>query len=148
MYRVLGVKVPDMKIYHELPVSLASDLNLKSTNGIFKVSVKIPADEHQDENLIRTTASESFAAHVLLGNIDVPKLDNFIVDSAKDAYLIDAGANYLYRAKGSNRDEPGKLAMEIESLRDARINPMGACMVWCVNRRTNCSPGSCYQCKE
>ena len=122
VYQALGVKVPKMRIYHELPLSLAATINLQSQRGMFQVSELIESHPDQSEKTIRATARQDFIAHVLLGNIDVAKGDNFIVDTNGKAIIIDAGANFMFRAKGETRKEDATLASEIDSLRDKHIN--------------------------
>jgi hypothetical protein len=121
-YRALGVNVPEMRVYRDLPAELAEELGLSSCEGRYQVSAKIAAHHSQSETLISAAARQDFAAHVLLGNIDVAKTDNFILDQQGKVYLIDAGANFLFRAKGCVRRENKAIASEIDSLRDAEIN--------------------------
>ena len=63
--------------------------------------------------------------HALLGNIDVAKEDNFIVEQSKKAYLIDAGANFLFRSLGELRKEDPHVISEMETLRDKSFNDHG-----------------------
>ena len=61
----------------------------------------------------------------MLGNIDVAKEDNFIVDDDNKAYLIDAGANFLFRSLGQPRKESANFVTEMETLRDETFNDHG-----------------------
>ena len=122
VYRALQVKVPKMRVYHTLPVSLASALSVEQQHGLFQVSELIHENQAANSAAISAAARKDFAAHVLLGNIDVAKADNFIEDNNHDVYLIDAGANFMFRAKGAVRNEDATLASEVDSLRDASIN--------------------------
>ena len=125
VYHALGVKVPAMRVYHTLPRELAAALGLPQHTGIFKLSAYLEPSTQQSEACIRATARQDFAAHVLLGNIDVAKTDNFIVDQQGSAHLIDAGANFLFRAQGAVRAEDASLASELDSLRNESINHRG-----------------------
>jgi 8-oxo-dGTP pyrophosphatase MutT (NUDIX family) len=128
VYDAMGVAVPKMRVYHTLPKDLAAELGLKSPYGIFKVCEYIGNDQENNaqEQLIKDTAARNFVAHVLIGNIDVTKPDNFIVSNEGVAYLIDAGANFIFRALGELREEQPEIASEIDSLRNKKINPSGA----------------------
>ena len=128
VYRALGVRVPQMRVYHSLPPQLATELQLQSPSGVFQVSEYLQQQSALSDHVVRATARQNFVAHALLGNIDVAKADNFIVSHDQDAYLIDAGANFLFRAKGSHRREHPALVSEIDSLRNALINPEGS--IW------------------
>lgn len=132
IYQIIGVKVPAMRIYHRIPKVLAKALKLNKQHGKFKVTEFIP----EAKNIIHSTrrtlvinaAQQHFIAHVFMGNIDIAKEDNFIVHDSKNIYMIDAGANFIYRSKGKKRKENPSLASEIDSLRNARFNETGA--VW------------------
>ena len=75
--------------------------------------------------MIKQAARDHFVAHTLLGNIDVAKENNFIVDADHKAYLIDAGANFLFRSLGQLRKESPSLVTEMETLRDISFNGRG-----------------------
>ena len=125
VYRALGVTVPEMRVYHSLPRKLSRELGMTRCDGMFQVSTEIKAQQEQSAKLISAAARQNFAAHVLLGNIDVAKPDNFIIDQQDKVWLIDAGANFMFRAKGAVRKEEKSLASEIDSLRDKQINKCG-----------------------
>ena len=122
VYRALGVNVPSMRVYQALPQSLADELKLKNRYGMFQVGEFVESCSNNSEHIIKSVARHNFVAHVLLGNIDVAKIDNFIVDADGVPYLIDAGANFLFRAKGEARKEDATLASEIDTLRNQEIN--------------------------
>ena len=122
VYQALGVKVPRRCVYRGLPTALVKDLNINAPAGMYQVSEFIRPHQQQSPQLIRNAVRKDFAAHVLLGNIDVAKEDNFIVDQHGNTVLIDAGANFLFRAKGETRKEHAALASEIDTLRDEKIN--------------------------
>ncbi len=128
IYRMLGVNVPDLQVYNTLPKGVAEELaKLTSQYGIFSVSEYIkPGDLENAEELIKKDAREHFIAHVLLGNIDIAKEDNFIVDQNGKVVLIDAGANFIYRARGKYRKEAHHALTELETLRDEDVNEEAA----------------------
>ena len=70
-----------------------------------------------------------------MGNIDVAKSDNFMVGTDGVAHLIDAGANFIFRAMGALREEQPELASEIDSLRNKQINPSAATWFAAMNDR-------------
>lgn len=139
LYSVLGVCVPEREAFNTLPIKLAKKLNLKNAYGMFQVSQYIvshkekklnlsailPIESLQARNSVSYLARKDFVAHALLGNIDVAKEDNFILGKNGRAYLIDAGANFIYRAKGENRRESPSLLSELDTLRDAAKNKTG-----------------------
>jgi len=116
IYRVLGVPGPQVEAYNTLPNAIAKKLKLKQAYGLFQVTEYLPTQKISKEQIKKETA-KYFVTHVLLGNIDVAKSDNFIGTA-----LIDAGANFMLRAKGQIRKEDPSLASEIDSLRNANIN--------------------------
>ena len=122
VYRALGVRVPNCSVYHLLPRTLADELQLATPAGMFQVSEFIESQQECSEKICRDTARQDFVAHVLLGNIDVAKDDNFIINHDGKAVLIDAGANFLFRSKGKPRKQDAVLASEIDSLRNSEIN--------------------------
>ena len=122
LYRTLGVPVPNSQIYNTIPDALAKNLNLKRAHGIFQVCEYISEpDSTITEEMRIEQARKHFVAHALLGNIDVAKHDNFIGET-----LIDAGANFLYRAKGEKRTEEASIVSEINSLVNPEVNPEAA----------------------
>jgi 8-oxo-dGTP pyrophosphatase MutT (NUDIX family) len=117
MYQAMGVPVPRFQVYNTLPVILAEKLHLPSAYGIFQISEYL-TDAALPKPLLIAETKKHFIAHVLLGNIDVVKEDNFVGKT-----LVDAGANFLFRALGSSREDYAGFAQEIESLRDGSVNP-------------------------
>src|SRR3990167_4098251 len=128
VYRAMGVAVPEMRVYNRMPKLLAKELKLHSPYGIFKVCKYLQETrlEHADKcKKVLKAAQNNFVAHVLLGNIDAAEQANFIVDDKGQVFLIDAGANFLFRALGEKRKEPPELASEIDTLRDSHFNWLG-----------------------
>lgn len=126
LYRALDVPIPSQAVYTRIPRSLAKKLRI-SPYGIFQVSeyiddVKNELTEPSHLNSIYVTARKHFIAHVLLGNIDVAKESNFILDANGEAHLTDAGANLIFRAHGQVRMEDPRLASELFSFRKVQIN--------------------------
>lgn len=130
VYQVLGVKVPAMRIYKYIAKDLAKALKLERQHGRFKVCEFISEASNigseERARLVRQDARKHYLAHVLMGNIDIAKEDNFIVDDQHNVYVIDAGANFQFRSKGKPRKEDPSFASEIDSLRDPSINRTGA----------------------
>lgn len=120
IYRVLSVPVPDMHVYHDLPSELTAKLSVQRKKGVFQLSEYIEDNDKNSKNLYVHAAYKHFIAHVLLGNIDVAKKNNFIKN-----VLIDAGANFMRRAKGEPRKENASVLSELASLRDLKHNPIG-----------------------
>lgn len=123
VYQALGVLVSEMQVYNTLPTALAEALNLPVRHGIFEVSHFITPNLINDKEKILATARQDFIAHVLLGNIDVPKEDNFILSENGQVYLIDAGANFLFRALGEPREEDPYWINELACLKNEELNP-------------------------
>ena len=122
-YRSLGVRVPNIKIYDAVSLKIAKSLDLAGMNGIFQVSEYIDPNRYANPSVIIEVAKKDFMVHVLLGNIDVAKEDNYVVSKETgDVYLVDAGANFVFRAKGEYRHEEKLLVSEISSLRDEMMN--------------------------
>ncbi len=122
LYRVFGVKVLVSEIYRTLPEELAKKLNLSTRHGMFQVSEYIESAADQSSEYIQKTAQQDFMAHVLLGNIDIAKEDQFIVDKADAVYLVDVGSNFIFRALGEDRKESSDELSELQTLRDAKEN--------------------------
>lgn len=122
IYQILGVPIPKSQVYQEIPKELAEKLNLSSYLGIFQVSEFLINDSTEnDKQIIIETVRQYFMIHALLGNIDVAKEENFIVNN-NQAFLIDAGANFIYRSLGERRHEGPFSAGELFSLRDEKHN--------------------------
>jgi len=120
IYKTLGVPVPHVEAYNTLPSVIAKKLSLSHVHGIFQVSEYLTYPLLSAKE-IKTITAQHFIAHVLIGNIDIAKPDNFI-----GTFLIDAGANFLFRAKGQRRQENPSIVEELNSLRDDRINQAAA----------------------
>lgn len=71
--------------------------------------------------------ASGFAADAWLGNWDVVGLgyDNLQVDANGNAMRVDAGGSLEYRAQGGKKSF-GNVVTELDSLRDAKINPQSA----------------------
>ena len=126
IYRVLGVPVPKSQIYNTLPDAVMKRLKklkfpIRSRHGLFQISEYIEPDASYDLGRLIEEQRQFFVVHALIGNIDVAKEDNFVAGQ-----LVDAGANFLRRAKGESRESVSELVSEIESLRDPAINTKGA----------------------
>lgn len=123
LYRVLGVRTPEVRIFSMIPQEIAEELKINQ-HEIVQVAtfIKTGFTEKLEECLFEM-ASRHFVAHALLGNIDIAKEDNFIIDQHGQINLIDAGANFIYRALGEPRSEPVSLLTELDSLRNSAINP-------------------------
>jgi len=118
-YSGLGVNVPDFRLFNRLPKTLAKGLSQQSgqsinPHGLFLISEYIEADQNQDEKIINAQVLRDYVAHALIGNIDI-KPENFILDKNNRVYLLDAGANFLFRSLGGIRKENPHFAREIES---------------------------------
>ena len=115
LYQALGVPVPRVQICRELPPLLASQLELPSHMGIFQVSEYIVPHHHDNHRaLIAHNNSQFFMAHILLGNIDITKDGNFVINAQGEVYCIDAGANFIFRSLGEERKEEPSLIREID----------------------------------
>ena len=125
LYRILGVNVPKMRVYHRLPKNLAADLGMKHPYRFSQLCEFIKSGEAAPTEIIKKAARDNFVVHALLGNIDVAKEDNFIVDRDGKAFLIDAGANFIFRSLGQLRRESPYLLSELETLRDQSFNDKG-----------------------
>ena len=115
LYQALGVPVPRVQIYRELPPLLASELKLPSHMGIFQVSEYIVPHHHDNHcALIAQKNSQFFMAHILLGNIDITKDDNFVMNAQGEVYCIDAGANFIFRPLGGERKDDPSFISELD----------------------------------
>lgn len=126
LYRALGVAVPALACYGVIPSALSKRLSLPHTKVAVQLAEKIAANERQSEAVISEQAAKDFVIHAFLGNIDVAKEDNFIVDASGRAILIDSGANFIFRALGEDRSEERDGFDELFTLRDASKNRRGA----------------------
>ena len=125
IYHLLGVDVPKMRVYHKLPKKLAADIGLQHPYRFSQVCEFIQSGDVAPAEIIKKAARDHFVVHALLGNIDVAKENNFIVDRDLKPYLIDAGANFIFRSLGQVRQEAPHLVSEMETLRDQSINDKG-----------------------
>lgn len=126
LYQTLGVSVPEIQAYRSLPSDIATEINLPHTAMTSQLAEYIKPIEKQDEIAIIQRAKRDFVVHAFLGNIDITKTDNFIQGLDGEIRLIDAGANFIFRAKGESRNESSLVVSEIETMRDPKINPNGA----------------------
>lgn len=121
LYRVLGHNVPRSGIVQtaEGPVKLAEFLENGQTLGDW-VATATPAQQKAMFKKI----SDGFVTDALLANHDVAglNLDNILIVGGK-AYRIDNGGALLYRAQGAQKANFGATVVELESMRNAAINP-------------------------
>lgn len=121
IYQSLGVPVPRVEAYNRLPNKLARNLNLTSPYGIFQVSEHIEHDQYNlTEEKLRELVSQHFIAHVLLGNVNVTRKDNFI-----GPFLINTSTNFLIDEVDGNYKEDPTLLSELYTLRDETTNLVG-----------------------
>lgn len=118
LYEQLGVAVPAIQAYSSLPSKLAKSIGLAHTARAIQLSQYIKPADNQDSDAIRKQAALDFIVHAFLGNIDIGKEDNFIQTPDGQVVLIDAGANFIYRALGDHREEDSNLITEIDSMRE------------------------------
>ncbi|MDF1797070.1 MAG: ankyrin repeat domain-containing protein [Coxiellaceae bacterium] len=125
LYRAMGVPVPHTQVYRKIPATLARRLGIHPATVVqISEELKSVDDAHQTD--IQKSYAASFVIHALLGNIDADKYDNFLVNDAGDILLIDAGANFVYRALGQQRREDMAVVTELRTLRDSTISPNSA----------------------
>lgn len=125
LYAAVGVPVPAIQCYGVIPDALAKRLSLPKTKVAVQLAEKVEANDRQSEAVIRAQAAKDFVVHAFLGNIDVAKANNFIVDKTGQAILIDSGANFIFRALGDYRSEDGDDLDELSTLRDSLKNHTG-----------------------
>lgn len=121
LYNILGLDVPESAI-------------VRSAEGPTKLSRFLEGGEQLGDWLGKASASEKarmfkeiadgFVSDALLANHDVAGLsmDNILVVKGKP-YRIDNGGALLFRAQGARKQGFGAVVQELESLRDASINP-------------------------
>ena len=128
LYRAIGVSVPDTQAYRKIPVELAQELGLHPATVVQVSEALTPYDPHTDEEAIQRTYMGQFIPHAFLGNIDAAKYDNYMARSAATGawLLVDAGANYHYRALGDRRKENETKVTELQTLRDPSCNRASA----------------------
>lgn len=121
IYQILGVPIPRSKIYKDIPHDFLKKIGIGESNGkMCQVSEYILPDNNQDQLKKIAAARKYFVIHALLGNVDL-KEENFIIHKDK-VYLIDAGANFVFRSLGERRFETISWVSEIKSLSDAELN--------------------------
>lgn len=126
LYRRLGVPVLSVQAYRTIPEPLAKKLGFSNGKRTVQLSEWLESNAIQDQSLIIAQARDHFATHALFGNIDIPKLDNFILTLQKQSILVDSGANFIHRALGEPRQEPIEIVSELDTLRNVNINPSSA----------------------
>jgi DNA-binding transcriptional regulator YiaG len=117
LYNLAGVKTPE--------------INLGDENGSPRVVSKIMTDIAPASSSQNDAVADTFVAHAWLGNWDALLNNNTQVNSAGEAVTIDAGGAILFRAnagrKGTGGSTPfGDVAGEMDTLRDASVNPTAA----------------------
>ncbi len=128
LYKTLGVPVAEVQGFDVIPAPLAKAIKLPHTAQTVQLAEFVQAAEHQDDEKIKAQARRDFVIHAFMGNIDITKTDNFIQTASGDIKLIDAGANFIFRAKGERRDEVAATVEELQTLRDEAHNASGA--IW------------------
>ena len=127
LYRVLGVPVPNSKIYAkngEPPMKLAEFMHGKSLDEFLRSGIADQRD--RTLQLLRS----NFIVDALLGNWDVIglDLDNILVDDEGVPWRIDNGGSLRYRAQGEFKklEEWGREVTEIDTMRNVNINEAAA----------------------
>jgi hypothetical protein len=120
MYRAAGAEIPASKVYETPsgPVKLGTFIEgtlLKDLTGDALTRA-------------RATISQRFVADALLADRDVigMEADNIIVTRDGKAYRIDVGGSLKYRAQGALKRDFGPAVVELDSMRDAGLNPQTA----------------------
>ncbi|MBI5817450.1 MAG: minor capsid protein [Verrucomicrobia bacterium] len=120
MYRVLGVNVPDVKLYATPsgPVKLSAFVEGKPLGEYLRTAGDV------EKNFILAKVRENFVADALLGNYDVAglSLDNILVGPRGEVWRIDNGGSLSFRAQGA-RKVFGNEVRELETMLDGKINP-------------------------
>lgn len=119
IYHALGVPVPSMHAYYNVPSWIKESTRLEFSDGYFLVAEYIQKPEGNNLDATIAQAKTDFLIHALLGNTDV-KPDNFIAD-----ILIDAGSNLMYRGLGEARYDVSQIFSELWNLKNKDINPFG-----------------------
>lgn len=126
LYQAMGVPVPQMRLYETPggPVKLAEMIQGESLNTFLKRA------KGAERQAVLDKLRQHYLADALLGNWDVAglELDNIIVDAQGVPWRIDNGGSLRFRAMGSRKtaEQWGAVVSEIESLRDAKLNPSAA----------------------
>ena len=135
LYHTLGVNVPKMRVYNTLPKSLANALGLRSPYGLFQVCEFIEEDKEQPTQAIIDTACRHYLILACIGNTDIAKKDNFVAGVNNRVYLVDAGANFQFKALGERREDNPIEANEVDTLRTPHVNLTGS--QWFGSLRAN-----------
>ncbi len=118
LYQAAGVDVPELTlIFDGDKAGIASRIK----TGLKRASAKELAQA--------IGASQNYAVDAWLANWDVVGLDydNLLLTEAGTAFRVDVGGALRYRAQGGLKGQFfGTDVLELESLRDARINPQSA----------------------
>jgi 8-oxo-dGTP pyrophosphatase MutT (NUDIX family) len=126
LYRALGVQVPDSMTYRAIPPELAKAIGLIDAAVIVQCSEKLTSLRQATDDDVRTAFLEHFVVQCLLGNTDSAKRDNWIV-TIKGVVLVDAGANYLFKALGDKKEKDNAGAVdELDSFRNQAVNGVSA----------------------
>jgi SPP1 gp7 family putative phage head morphogenesis protein len=118
MYRALGTKVPDSRLYNG--DTMLSEYIEGTAFSKLKGADRVRAQLH---------AQGDFVQDALLGNWDVAglDLDNLLVDKSGNVWRIDNGAGLRFRAQGAPKgDAFDEWNTELWTLRDATKNKSAA----------------------
>lgn len=124
-YQALGVKVPKFQFYETAkgPVKLAEYIPGRTLATVKSADPKLYAKAVKQ-------LQKHFAVDALFGNWDVIGLagDNVLVDDHGNAWRIDNGGSFRFRAMGSRKtaDQWNPYPVELWTLRDAVVNPQTA----------------------
>ena len=119
LMKAVGVGAPDMKLV---------DLEGKHGGGLGVASTWMKGQAFDPSNAVHVAAAQAdFAVHAWMANYDAVGMsfDNLKMVGGK-AVNIDPGGALLFRAQGLPKDEFGKAATEIDTMRDAAKNPSAA----------------------
>ena len=117
LYNLAGVKTPEV--------------NLGDDNGSPRVVSKIMTNISPASSAQNDAVADTFVTHAWLGNWDALLNNNTQIDGSGNPVTIDAGGAILFRAnagrKGTGGSTPfGDVAGEMDTLRDASVNPTAA----------------------
>ena len=119
LYQACGIEAPELKL-------------VRDVNGRAGIASKIVEGVKEDRKLLTTTtvpgAQDGLAIDAWLGNWDVTgaNFDNLLIKNGR-AVRIDVGGSLRYRAMGGMKGKAwNKTVDEIDSLRDASVNPNSA----------------------
>lgn len=124
LYRELGVAVPNSKLYETAagPVKLAEFIEGRTMGEVLRGATAA------ERAKLLAEARQHFVADALLGNYDVAglDLDNLLVDGTGKIWRIDNGGALRFRARGGSKTGFGAAVTELDTLRDAAVNPAAA----------------------